>query len=154
MHPQEFGAAHSLHCSTIDGQWQVLGEASLEIDNNLLGHADIQQEIVVSALCGQKVDLPPVVGLVTNHQSCDVRKLHYVVGAVGCCAVVCQQGEEQGNEHTAFGAPVLSVMLCCCKHVLLVASDQEVQQPVAQGDEGAEPQFIKFADEFLGDYSI
>ena len=42
MHPQEFGAAHSLHCSTIDGQWQVLGEASLEIDNNLLGHADIQ----------------------------------------------------------------------------------------------------------------
>ena len=36
MHPQELGAAHSLHSSIVDGQWGVLGGGSLEVDNNLL----------------------------------------------------------------------------------------------------------------------
>ena len=109
MHPQEFGAAHSLHSSTIDGQWRVLGVASPEVDNNLLGLADIQQKVVVFAPRGQKIDLLPVVSLVAlsdeTHQSCVVCKLHYVIGAVGCRAVMCQQGEEQGTEHTALGGP-------------------------------------------------
>ena len=39
---QEFGAAHSFHSRTIDGQWQVLGEASRKVNNNLLSLADIQ----------------------------------------------------------------------------------------------------------------
>ena len=60
MHPQEFGAAHSLHSSTIDGQWWVLGLASPEVNNNLLGFADVQQEVVVFAPRGQKVHLLPV----------------------------------------------------------------------------------------------
>ena len=59
MHTQELGAAHSLHSSTIDGQWWVLGLASPEVNNNLLGFADVQQ-VVVFAPRGQKVDLLPV----------------------------------------------------------------------------------------------
>ena len=109
MHPQEFGAAHSLHCSTIDGQWWVLSVASPEVNNNLLSFADIQQEVVVAAPCGQKVDLLPVVGLIVlsdeTHQSGVIRKLHHVIGAVGWCAVVSQQGGEQGTEHTALWGP-------------------------------------------------
>ena len=107
---KEFGAAHSLHSSTIDGQWWVFGLASLEVNNNLLGFADIQQEVVVSAPHGQKVDLLPVEGLVVlgdeTHQSCIVRKLHHVISVVGWCAVMSQQGEEQGTEHTALGRPL------------------------------------------------
>ena len=114
MHPQEFVAAHSLHSSTIDGQWWVFGVASLEVNNSLFGFADIQQEVVVSVPRGQKIDLS-VVGLVVpgdeTHQSCVVCKLHHVIGAVGWCVVVSQQGEKQGTEHTALGAPVLSMML-------------------------------------------
>ena len=95
MHPQEFGAAHSLHCSTVDGQWRVLGVASLEVDNNLLSLADVQQEVVVLAPTGQELDLFPVVSLIAlgdePYRCCVVRKLHKVVGAVGWCAVVCQQ---------------------------------------------------------------
>ena len=36
VHTQELGAAHSLHSSTVDGQWGVLGGGSTEFDNNLL----------------------------------------------------------------------------------------------------------------------
>lgn len=76
MHPQEFGAAHSLHSSTIDGQWWVFSVAFPEVNHNLLCFADIQQEVVVSAPRGQKVDLLPVVGLIVlgdeTHQSCVV----------------------------------------------------------------------------------
>src|SRR4029434_9370395 len=50
-----------------------------------------------------------VVGLIVlgdeTHQSCIVRKLHHVIGAVGWCAVVSQQGGEQGTEHTALWGP-------------------------------------------------
>lgn len=83
----------SLHSSTIDGQWWVLGVTSPE---------------VVSAPCGQKVDFLPVVSsfmVMRPTRDCVVRKLHHVIGAVGWCAVVCQQDEEQGTKHTALGRP-------------------------------------------------
>ena len=160
MHPQEFGAAHSLHSSTIDGQWRVLGVASPEVNNNLLCLADVQQEVVVSAPRGQTVDLIPVVGLVilgdeTHQRSCVVRKLHHVIGAVGCSAVMGQQGEEQGTEHTALGSPCAE-----CDAARGVVADsyclwpltEEVQQPVTEG--GAELQLVKFTDELLWDYGV
>lgn len=159
MHPQEFGAADSLHRSTIDGQWGVLGVASPEVNNHLLGLVDVQQEVVVSAPRGQKVDLLPVVGLVVlgdeTHQSCVVRKLHYVVCAVGWCAVVSQQGEEQGTEHTALGGPCAE---CDAARDVVADSNclwpltEEVQQPVAEG--GVKPQLVQFVDELLWDYGI
>ena len=140
MHPQEFGAAHSLHSSTIDGQWWVFSVAFPEVNHNLLCFADIQQEVVVSAPRGQKVDLLPVVGLIVlgdeTHQSCVVRKLHHVIGTVGCCAVVSQQGEEQGTEHTALWGPCAE-----CDAARGVVADsyclwpltEEVQNPIAKG---------------------
>lgn len=109
MHPQELGAAHPLHCSTLDGQWGVLGVTSLEADNNILGLADVSQEVVVFAPSGQKLHLLPLVGLVTvgdeAHQCCVICKLHKVVGAVGWCAVMCQQGEEEGADHIDLWGP-------------------------------------------------
>ena len=154
MHPQEFGTAHTLHSSTIDGQWWVFSAAFPEIDHNLLCFADIQQEVVVSAPRGQKVDLLPVVGLVVlgdeTHQSCIVRKLHHVIGAEGWCAVVSQQGEEQGTEHAALWGPCAE---CDAARGVVADSDclcpltEEVQYPVAEG--GVEPQLVQFTDELL-----
>lgn len=89
MH-QKFDAAHPHHYS-IYGQWQVLGVASLEVNNNLLCLADIQRKVLAPA--GSEVNLFPVVRFIAfgdeSHQSCVVRKLHKMVGAVGWCAVVC-----------------------------------------------------------------
>ena len=159
MHPQEFGAAHTLHSSTIDGQWWVFSVAFPEVNHNLLCFADIQQEVVVSAPRGQKVDLLPVVGLIVlgdeTHQSCVVRKLHHVIGAVGCCAVVSQQGVEQGTEHTALRGPCAE-----CDAARDVVADsyclgsltEKVQHPIAKG--GVEPQLVQFTDELLWDYCI
>src|SRR4029434_4839428 len=42
---------------------------------------------------------------ILNIQCQSTGKLHHVIGAVGWCAVVSQQGEEQGTEHTALWAP-------------------------------------------------
>ena len=61
MHTQELGAAHSLHSSTVDGQWGVLGGGSQEVDNNLFGLLHVQREIVVSAPHGQLAHLVPVI---------------------------------------------------------------------------------------------
>ena len=79
MHPQELGAAHSLHSSTVDGQWGVLGGGSLEVDNNLLRLFHIERVIVVSAPLGQLAHLFPVVRLIVlvdePYHSRVVRKL-------------------------------------------------------------------------------
>lgn len=66
VHPQEFGAVHSLHSSPIDGQMWVLGAKSLEAENNPHGFADIQQEVVVSAPRDQKSNLFPIVTFVAR----------------------------------------------------------------------------------------
>ena len=76
-------AASSLHSNTIDDQWWVFGVACPEVNNNLLGFADIKQEVVVSAPHCQKVDFLPLVGLVVpgdeTHQSCNVCVLHRII---------------------------------------------------------------------------
>ena len=108
--------------------------------------ANIQLEVVVSAPRGQKVDLLPVVGLIVSRI---VRKLHHVIGAVGWCAVVSQQGEEQGTEHTALWGPCAE-----CDAARGVVADsyclwhwpltEEVQNPIAKG--GVEPQLVQFTN--------
>src|SRR4029434_3726968 len=113
--------------------------------------ANIQLEVVVSAPRGQKVDLLPVVGIIVlgdeTHQSCVVRKLHHVIGTVGCWAVVSQQGEEQGTEHTALRGPCTE-----CDAARDVVADsyclgsltEKVQHPIAKG--GVEPQLVQFTN--------
>lgn len=80
----------NFHCSTIDVQWWMLDVSSAEVNENLLSLIDIEQEVVVPAPCGQKVDFLRLVGHVIlgdeTYQSCVVCKLHHVICAVGWCA--------------------------------------------------------------------
>ena len=113
--------------------------------HNLLCFDDIQQEVVVSAPRGQKVDLLPVVDLIVlgDVVSCIVRKLHHVIGAVGWCAVVSQQG----TEHTALWGPCAE---CDAARGVVANSyclwplTEEVQNPIAKG--GVEPQLVQFTN--------
>lgn len=61
------------------------------------------------------MDDTTIVGLITNndetHYSRVIHKLHEEVGVVLWCAVMGQQGKEQGAEYASMGAPVLSVMV-------------------------------------------
>ena len=123
--------------------------------NNLLCFADVQQEVVDIAPRGQEVDLLPVVGLIVlgdeTHQSCVIRKLHHVIGAVGGCTVVSQQGEEQGTEHTALWGPCFerdaARGVVANSHCLWPLTE-EVQNPVAKG--AVDPQLVQFADGVVG----
>ena len=82
VNPQELGAARSLHSSTVNVQLGFRSGDPPEIDYNLLGLLDVQEEVGISTLRGQLADLPAVglivVGHETNH-SCVIRKLHNVV---------------------------------------------------------------------------
>lgn len=110
LNTQKLGAAHSHHSSTLNGQWRILCVASLEVDNNLFGLADIHQVVVVVlAPRSQMVNLLAVVSLIPlgddPHQKFYHLQLHKVFLAVGWCAVFCLQGEEQRTEHTTSWGP-------------------------------------------------
>ena len=99
----------------------------------------------IFATRGQLVHPLPVVGLVVvadeTHQSSVIRKLEEV-GAVGGCAVVGQQGVEQGAEHTSLGGPCTQrdgVLCVVADPYRLLSGSEEVQQPVAE--RGAEAKF-------------
>ncbi len=109
VHTQELGAAHSLHGRTVDGQRSMLSVHSPEVNNNLLRLLHIQREIVVPAPPGQAAHLAPVVCLISvaneTHHSRVIRKLNEKVRVVWRCAVVGQQSEEEGAQHTSLGGP-------------------------------------------------
>ena len=135
-----FFAALTMHNSTVDGQRGVLGMRSPEVHNNLSCLLHVQGEIVVSALRGQMAHLTPVVCLIVvvdeTHHSCVVRKLDDGVGVVQWHAVVSQQGEEEGAQHTSLGGPRVQGDSAGCAAAdphCLWSLCQEVQQPVAQG---------------------
>ncbi len=116
VHTQELGAARSLHSRTVDGQRSMLSVHSPEVNNNLLRLLHIQREIVVPAPPGQAAHLAPVVCLISvaneTHHSCVIRKLNEKVRVVWRCAVVGQQSEEEGAQHTSLGGPLCSVWWC------------------------------------------
>ncbi len=107
VHTQELGAARSLHSRTVDGQRSMLSVHSPEVNNNLLRLLHIQREIVVPAPPGQAAHLAPVVCLISvaneTHHSRVIRKLNEKVRVVWRCAVVGQQSEEEGAQHTSLG---------------------------------------------------
>ena len=79
-----------------------------------------------------------VVGLIIlgyeTHQSGIVCKLHHVIGAVGWCAVVSQQGDEQGTEHTALWVPCAerdAARGVVANSYCLWSVTEEVQYPIA-----------------------
>ncbi len=106
MYTQELGAAHSLH-GRIDGQRSMQRVHSPEVNDNLLRLLHIQREIVVIAPPGQAAHLAPVVCLISvadeTHHSRVIRKFNEEVGVVWRCAVVGQQSEEEGAQHTSLG---------------------------------------------------
>ncbi len=109
VYTQELGAAHSLHGRTIDGQRSMQRVHSPEVNNNLLRLLHIQREIVVTAPPGQAAHLAPVVCLISvadeTHHSRVIRKFNEEVGVVWRCAVMGQQSEEEGAQHTSLGSP-------------------------------------------------
>ncbi len=109
VNTQELGAARSLHSRTVDGQRSMLSVHSPEVNNNLLRLLHIQREIVVPAPPGQAAHLAPVVCLISvaneTHHSRVIRKLNEKVRVVWRCAVVGQQSEEEGAQHTSLGGP-------------------------------------------------
>ncbi len=109
VYTQELGAAHSLHGRTIDGQRSMQRVHSPEVNNNLLRLLHIQREIVVTAPPGQVAHLAPVVCLISvadeTHHIRVIRKFNEEVGVVWRWAVMGQQSEEEGAQHTSFGGP-------------------------------------------------
>ncbi len=154
MYTQELGAAHSLHGRTIDGQRSMLGVHSPEVNDNLLRLLHIQREIVVTAPPGQAAHLAPVICLISvadeTHHSRVIRKFNEAVGVVWRCAVVGQQGEEEGAQHTSLGGPCVQCDGAGCVTAdpyCLRSPGQKVQQPVAQ--RRIEPQLYQLMDELL-----
>ena len=80
------GAAHPVHSSSVDGQRNMLGVKSPEVNNKLLHLLSILREITVSAPHSQVDHLAPVVCLICaadkSHYRCVVHKLVEDVGAV------------------------------------------------------------------------
>ncbi len=87
----------------------MLSVHSPEVNNNLLCLLHIQREIVVTAPTGQAAHLAPVVCLISvadeTHHSRVIRKFNEEVGVVWRCAVMGQQSEEEGAQHTSLGGP-------------------------------------------------
>ncbi|KAI3364103.1 hypothetical protein L3Q82_010929 [Scortum barcoo] len=139
VHTQELGAAHALHRSTFDGQRCMLGARSSEVHNNLLHLLHVQREIVVFTPQGQAAHLAPVVCFIVvadeTHHSRVICELDEEVGAVRRCAVVGQQSEEEGAQHTSLRGPRVQCGDAGCVPAdpnCLWSPGQEVQQPVAQ----------------------
>ncbi len=156
VYTQELGAAHSLHSRTIDGQRSMLSVHSPEVNNNLLRLLHIQREIDVIASPGQVAHLAPVVCLISvadeTHHSRVIRKFNEEVGVVWRCAVVGQQSEEEGAQHTSLGGPCVQCDGAGCVTAdpyCLRSPGQKVQQPVAQ--RRIEPQLDQFMNELLRD---
>ncbi len=86
-----------------------------EVHHNLLCLLHIEGQIVsatpLSQLCQFLSVLPFIVVADETYHCCVISELDDVVGAELGSAVVGQQRKEQRAEHTALGAPVLSVVV-------------------------------------------
>ncbi len=107
LYTQELGAAHSLHSRTIDGQRSMLSVHSPEVNNNLLHLLHIQREIVVTAPPGPGGSPHSTTISVADetHHNRVIHKFNEEVGVVWRCAVMGQQSEEEGAQHTSLGGP-------------------------------------------------
>ena len=100
----------------------------------------VEGEVVVLAPHGQVSDLLPigcliVVGDQTYH-CCVIGKLNDGVGVVPGCAVMSEQGVQEGTEHAPLGGSSVEDQRGRCVATYahhLGAARQEVQDPVAEG---------------------
>ncbi len=106
MHPQELGAADSLHSRAVDGQWGVVnGVPPPEVHHILLCLLHIEGQIDSATPFSQLCHFLSVVRFIVvadeTYHCCVISELDDVVGAELGSAVVGQQREEQWAEHTA-----------------------------------------------------
>lgn len=158
--PEEPEAADSLYLSLIDGNGGVSFSLSLPVVHNQLHcFADIEMEVVVLMPLCQGCDLLSVGHLVVIGDQADdvsiVRKLNDDVGAIGGHAVMCEQGEQEGAEHTALSAACVESEGGGCGGAFpycLGSAHQEVQDSVAQG--GVEFHVSELDDKLWGHNGI
>lgn len=85
-----------------------------EVQYNLFGLFHIDAEVVFSAPTRQLFNVLPIYGLTVvdaAHQCRVIRKLHNMTVGVFHRAVMCQQAEQEGAQHTAYGELVQRVMV-------------------------------------------
>ncbi len=115
----------------------MLSVHSSEVNGQSPSSSHIQREIVVTAPPGQAAHLAPVVCLISvadeTHHSRVIHKFNEAVGVVWRCAVVGQQSEEEGAQHTSLGGPCVQCDGAGCVTAdpyCLRSPGQKVQQPV------------------------
>ena len=100
MDPEELEAAHSLHRRPLDAQRCMHSAPPPEVNNQLLGFADVEGEVVGSAPFSEELHFFPVCSLIIVGDVADdcsvVSKLDDGVGAVLGRAVIGLECEEQG----------------------------------------------------------
>ena len=116
-----------------------------KVHNHLLSLADVKSEVIILTPCCQGINLPSVCWLVPlsdeAHNGCVISKLNDEIGTVrcrtSCVNIMCEQGEQEGAEHTALGGACVGDH-CGWGTVTdshhLWPPRQEVEDPLAQGD--------------------
>ncbi len=104
IHTQIPEARNHFHSYSSDVQGRRRAPVSSEVHHHLLG-LHIDAEVVSSAPLHQVFHLLSVFRLIivgdASHYCCVIRKLHYMAARVSRRAVICQQSEQEGAQHTA-----------------------------------------------------
>ncbi|MEQ2276298.1 hypothetical protein XENORESO_017224 [Xenotaenia resolanae] len=107
MYTQVPEAGDHVHSCSSDVQGRERALEPSEIHHNLLSLLHIDAEVVFSAPLHQVLHLLSVFGLITirysSHYCCVVCKLHYMTAGMSRRAVIRQQSEQEGAQHTALG---------------------------------------------------
>ena len=140
MDTKEHETLDLLHCSTVDENGSLLCPLFPVVHNHLLCLDHIEGEVVVLAPHGQVSDLLPIGCLIVQgnqpYHCCVIGKLDDSVGVVPGCAVLSEEGIQEGTEHAPLRGPCVEDQ--CGGYVVtypyhLGAARQEVQDPVAEG---------------------
>ncbi len=105
IHTQIPEARNHFHSYSSDVQGRRRAPVSSEVHHHLLGLLHIDAEVVPSAPLHQVFHLLSVFRLIivsdASHYCCVIRKLHYMAARVSRRAVIRQQSEQEGAQHTA-----------------------------------------------------
>ncbi len=105
IHTQVPEARDHFHSYSSDVQGRKRAPVPSEVHHHLLGLLYIDAEVVTSAPLHQMFHLLSVFRLIivndASHYCCVVRKLHYMAAGVSRRAVIRQQSEQEGAQHTA-----------------------------------------------------
>ena len=107
--PRTLEALNLLHYSSVDENGGVLGPLFPVVHNHLLCLDHVEGEVVVLAPHGQVSDLLPIGFLIVvvdqAYHCCVLGKRNDGVGVVPGCAVMSEQGVQEGTEHAPLRGP-------------------------------------------------